>query len=145
MTAIPEVLDALTAIWKTAQPAGLRPNQVYDGPVVEYVGTEGVAVGASAEDVSVEFAQPATDVGGGSGERATVTCLVWAGSGDTVFKPLRDRVDAVIDALEQALSADRSLGDVVSHAWLTSGTVSQLQTGRGALVRAEIRVTVTRL
>jgi hypothetical protein len=145
MTAIPEVLDALTAIWKTAQPAGLRPDQVHDGPVVEYVGTEGVAVGASAEDISVEFALPGADLGGGSGERANVVCLVWAGSGDTICKPLRDRVDAVIDALDQAIADDRSLGGVVSHAWLTSGALSQLQTGRGALVRAEIRVTVTRL
>jgi hypothetical protein len=145
MTAIPEVLDALTAIWRDASPAGLRPDQVHDGPVVEYVGTEGVAVGASAEDLSVEFAQPGADLGGGSGEQATVTCLVWAGSGDTTMKPLRDRVDAVLDALETALAADRTLRGAVSHAWLTSGVLSQLQTGSGALVRAEIRVSVTRL
>lgn len=146
MTAIPEVLDALTAIWRDAQPAGLRPDQVFDGPIAgEEVGTEGVSVGASTEDLSVEFTQPGADIGGGSGERATVTCLVWSGSGDTAMKPLRDRVDAILDALETALAADRSLRGAVSHAWLTSGALSQLQTGRGALVRAEIRVTVTRL
>lgn len=144
MTAIPEVLDRLTAIWQAAQPAGLRPDQVHDGPVTQYVGTEGVAVGASAEDLSVELTQPASDVGGGQGERATVTCMIWSGSGSTTFKPLRDRVDAIQDALEQALATDRTLGGVVSYAELTSGAWSQLQTGNGALVRAEIRVAVTR-
>lgn len=144
MTSIPEVLDALTAIWKTAQPAGLRADQVHDGPVVEYIGTEGVAVGASAEDLSVEFSLPSTDLGGGYGERASITCLAWAGSGDTRMKPLRDRVDAVVDALEQALAADRTLGGVVARAEIASGVLSQQQTGRGALVRAEVRVNVTR-
>jgi len=145
VTAIPEVLDALTAIWRTAQPAGLRPDQVHDGPPAgEYTGTEGVAVGASVQDNGVEFTAPAADIGGGSGEEATVTCMAWAGSGDTKMKPLRDRVDAVLDALEQALAEDRTLRGAVSSAWLTSGALVQQQTGRGALVTAEFRINVTR-
>jgi hypothetical protein len=144
MTAIPEVLDALTAIWRTAQPAGLRTDQVHDGPATEYAGTEGVGVGASIQDNGVEWTEPAADVGGGSAQRITVTCLVWSGSGDTTFKARRDRVDAILDALEQTVAADRSLGGAVSTAWLTSGALVQEQTGRGALVRAEVRLTVTR-
>lgn len=144
MTAIPEVLDALTAIWRTALPAGLRADQVFDGPPAgEYVGTEGVAVGASIQDNAVEFTQPAADVGGGSAERISVTCLAWSGSGDTAMKPRRDRVDEILGALEQTLSVDRTLGGVVSTAWLTSGALVQQQ-NRGALVTAEFRISVTR-
>lgn len=143
MSAVPEVLDALVTAWRNAQDlAGLRPDQVYDGPSVSYVGTEGVAVGASREDNAVEFTYPAAGLGSAA-DRFTITCLAWSGSGDPTMKPRRARVDAILDALEQRLAEDRTLGGVVSQAWITGGSLVQEQ-NRGALVTAEFRVSVTR-
>lgn len=147
MSTIPDVLDALVAKWKTNPPGGLRPDQVFDGPPAGgYVGTEGVAVGADLEDGNVvSFVRPIADLGGGAREQYPVAGVVWCGSGDTTVKPHRDRVAALLDAVEQSLAADLTLGGLVSRVWLTSGAFQQQQTGRGALVSAQFQLEVTRL
>lgn len=138
MTAIPAVLDALVL----AVSAALPGVQVFDGPAADYAGTEGVSVGASTEDVAVEFEFPAAGLVT-SGERDTVTCMVWSGSGGTVFKPHRDRCNELLAAVVAAVDRDPTLGGVVSDSGASGGMFSQQQTGRGALVVAELRVTVT--
>jgi hypothetical protein len=145
VTAIPEVLDALTRIWRTSPvvlSTGIRPDQVIDGPPVSYMFSEGIAVGASREDNSVEFRRNVSSMVD-SNESFSVTCLAWAGSGDTVFKPLRDRCDSFMTAVDTALGADRTLGEVVSTAWLTDGAMTQEQTGQGALVMVEFTIEAT--
>lgn len=147
MSSIPEVLDALASKWKDTPPAGLRQDQVFDGPPAGgYVGTEGVSVGATLDDDDVvAFTRPIADLRGGAREQYTVTCLTWCGSGDTSTKPRRDRVDAILEALEQSLAADLTLGGRVSRVWMTSGAFQQRQTGRGVLVAAQFQLDVTRL
>lgn len=143
MTAIPEVLDALVAVWRNTQDlADLRPDQVYDGPPVTYIGTEGVSVGASRKDDSVEFTYPPSALDS-TGDRFTISCMAWSGSGDVDMKPRRDRVDAILDALERNLAVDRSLGGVVDQAWIVGGSITQEQ-DRGALVIAEFRIQARR-
>lgn len=147
MSMIPEVLDALVALWRDGAPAGLRADQVFDGPPAgEYVGTEGVAVGASVQDNAVEFTARPADLGWQrSAERCTVPCLVWSGSGDTAMKPHRARVDQILEALDQALVDDRTLGGAVSRIQLVSGALVQQQTGTGALVTVEASLQVSLL
>lgn len=147
MSTIPEVLDALAAKWQTDPPAGLRPDQVFDGPPASaYVGTEGVAVGASLDDDDiVAFTRSVADLRGGAREQYPVTCLAWCGSGDTATKPRRDRVVAIVEALEASLATDLTLGGLVSRVWLASGAFQQRQTGRGVLVTAQFQLDVTRL
>lgn len=143
MTAIPEVLDALVTLWRSADNlAGLRPDQVYDGPPITYLGTEGVSVGASRKDDSVEFTLPSAGLGS-TGDRFTISCMAWSGSGDTAMKPRRDRVNEILDGLERYLEQDRSLGGVVDTAWIVGGSFSQEQ-NRGALVVADFRIHATR-
>ena len=145
MTAIPEVLDALTELWRASplvQEAGIRPDQILDGPPVTYLYSEGVAIGASREDNSVEFFSSATGLDT-QDERFNVNCITWAGYGDTTFKPLRDKCDSFLAALDNALATDRSLGGVISNAWLTSGAITQEQTGNGALVMVEFTIQAT--
>jgi hypothetical protein len=138
MTAIPQVLDALVAVLKAALPG----VSVFDGPAAEYAGTEGASVGASTEDVAVEFDLPAAGLVS-TGERDSITCMVWSGSGGTVFKPHRDRCNEMLRAVTQAIEADDTLGGVVSTSGVEGGIFAQQQTGRGVLVVAELRVTTT--
>jgi hypothetical protein len=138
MTAIPQVLDALVAVFRAALPG----VQVFDGPAAEYAGTEGVSVGASTEDVAIEFELPSAGLAS-TGEQDTVTCMVWSGSGGTVFKPHRDRCDEMVRAVVTALDTDPTLGGVVSTSGVSGGMFAQQQTGRGALVVAELRVSLT--
>jgi hypothetical protein len=138
--AVPGVLDALCQVLRTS--SALTGVAVLDGPEAKTASNEGIVVGASREDVAVEFDLPAGGMAS-TGERDTITCLVWSGSGATAFKAHRDRVDQLLTGVETALAADRTLRGLVAAAWISSGTLAQEQTGQGALVTAEIRVEVT--
>jgi hypothetical protein len=142
VTATPDVYDALVASWKLiVVNMGLTEDQILDGPAVDYAGTEGVAVGATATDTTAEFLYPPSDLAGeGDAEQTTVPSLIWSGSGDTTFKPQRDRVKAIFAALRGDLARDRTIRGTVATAWITGGVVDQAQTGRGALVTCEFRI-----
>lgn len=139
MIAFPTACDALVAL--VTPTAGV---DVFDGPPARMPGTAGLAVGATREDITSEWVAPATDLGGGFGEDLTVTCLAWSGSGDVVFKPHRDAVGAVVEAVTAALRADPTVGGTVATAAVTGGTWTQEQTGEGALVTCEFRVYLRR-
>lgn len=147
MSTIPEVLEALVTKWRSSPPAGLRPDQVFDGPPAGgYVGTEGLAIGASIDDDDVvAFTRSISDLRGGAREQYPVGCLIWCGSGDTATKARRDRVVTILETIEQDLAVDLTLGGIVHRVWLTSGALQQRQTGRGALVTAQVQLDVTRL
>lgn len=150
-TAFAEIADALTATFQAAvrslneerNAAGLASVAVYDGPSTSYVGSVGVAVGATREEVAAEWTTRPGDLAGDSRLTLPIVCLIWSGSGSTVFNPHRSTVAAVLAAIDAELAADRSLGGVVSTAWITGGTWAQEQTGSGALVTCEFRVTTT--
>lgn len=141
MLAFPAVCDALTAAFTRALGSG---SQVFDGPPTQYVGLAGVSVGATREDISSEFTAPPAGLDGASGEDIVVSCLAWSGSGSTTFKPHRDVVLGYLAGIEAELAIDRSLAGAVDAAFLTGGTWTQNQTGSGALVTCEFRVTCRR-
>jgi hypothetical protein len=136
--AFPAVCDALVASLGQV----LGADVVFDGPPVRDVSPSGLAIGATREDDTSSFVAGAADLGGGISESLTVTCLAWSGSGDVVFKPARDIVRGIVAAVMGRLAADRTLGGVVSTADLTGGIWTQEQTGEGALVMCEFRITV---
>lgn len=150
-TAFAAIADALVAAFgravtplnDTRTAAGTSPIGVLDGPAVEYVGSAGVAVGATREDVIADWAVRPADLAGDSRLTLPITCLAWSGSGSTAFGPHRTVVAAVLAAIEAELATDRDLGGVVSTAWITGGTWMQEQTGAGALVTCEFRVSTT--
>jgi hypothetical protein len=134
----PVVSDALVAKLTIA----LGTSLVFDGPPSRYVGSTGVAVGATREDMSSEVNFNAADLGGGLNQELSVHVLAWSGSGDTTFKKHRDNVAALIQIVIDTVAGDRSLGGVVSTSDVTSGTWMQEQTGDGALVTCEITIYV---
>jgi hypothetical protein len=150
-TAFAAIADGLVAVFERAvaplSAARVAANSssinVLDGPAVNYVGTAGVAVGATREDVAVDWSTRPGDLAGDSRQTLPITCLAWSGSGSTSFAPHRTTVAAILTAIEAELAADRDLGGVVSTAWITGGTWMQEQTGSGALVTCEFRVTTT--
>lgn len=138
MSALPAVCDYLAAAFA----AQLGPGRVFDGPPTQYIGSSGVALGATREDESVIWDAPTSDMTG-SGEAFTLRCLAWSGSGDVTFKPHRDAVAVFLVAAEEVVAADRTLGGAASTAWITGGTWMQEQTGSGALVTCEFRIDCT--
>jgi len=138
ITSFPAVCDALV----TAMGQVLGTDVVFDGTPVRDVGPSGLAIGTTREDVSSAFSASAADLGGGLSEGLTVTCLAWAGSGDTVFKAARDRVGEIVTATTNRITADPTLGGVVDTADVSGGIWQQEQTGEGALVTCEFRILV---
>lgn len=136
----PAVCDALAA----ALGSTLGTANVYDGPPARFVGTSGIAIGATREDVSSEYTSDPAGLGGGTSEFVTVACLAWSGGGGTVFKPLRDAVRAIVSTTTDRIQADPSLGGVCDTADISGGTWMQEQTGEGALVTCEFRIIVRR-
>ncbi len=113
---------------------------VLDGPATTFLGAEGIAVGASREDVSGDFTLAMEDMGGGDSTRFTLTNLAWCGSGTTTFTTSRLRASMIYDYAAAALAADRTMRGAVSTAWITSGFMHQEQTGQGVLVAIEFRI-----
>jgi hypothetical protein len=120
----------------------LGADLVFDGPPVQNVGSSGLSIGATRGDDTTSFSAQASDLASGISESLTITCLAWSGSGDTVFKPARDRVGDIVTATTTRIAADRTLGGVVDTADVTGGTWQQDQTGEGALVTCEFRIFV---
>lgn len=140
MLAFPALCDALTASFGAA----LGADRAFDGPPARFAGSSGLAIGATREDVSSEFQAPPSGLDGASGEDVTVTCLAWSGDGSTEFKRHRDAVRDILAAAEARLAVDRTLGGAVDTAYLTGGTWLQEQTGEGALVSCEFRISARR-
>lgn len=138
--AFPDVCDALTASLGQA----LGVDAVFDGPPPRLVGLAGLAVGATRQDVSSDFTADPADLGGATTESIVIACLAWSADGRVVFKPHRDAVRAIVVAAEEQLAADRTLGGVVDTCDVTGGTWMQEQTGEGALVTCEFRISVRR-
>jgi hypothetical protein len=134
----PDVCDALT----TALGQTIGSSNVYDGPPAQFIGSSGLAIGATREDVSSEFTSSPAGLGGASDQDLTVTCLAWSGGGGVIFKPHRDTVGGIVAATTNRISTDPSLGGVVDTCEVTGGTWAQEQTGEGALVTCEFRVNV---
>jgi hypothetical protein len=143
--AITDIYDAVTAGFRTIVLDGFTTDQVFDGPQVDYVGTEGVAVGATVDDTRGTFELPRLNLRSAQGESGSFPNLIWSGSGDVTFTERRLRVKAIFGALATWLAANRKLGDLVATSWIEGGEMDQLQTGRGALVTCEFRVAYTRL
>lgn len=139
---IPGLLDGYVAM--LSQWPALEGVQILDGPAVTWVGTSGIAVGASLEEMAGAFHPTAGDVSRNDGTTFTLTSVAWTGAGATAFKASRDRVGVLYDAAVGALSADRTMRGSVSTAWIGSGTFRQIQTGSGVLVVVEFQIEATR-
>lgn len=136
----PAVCDALTSKLGFL----LGTPSVYDGPPARFVGSSGVAIGATREDVSSEYSASPASLDGDTSEGVTVACLAWSGGGGTVFKPHRDIVRAIVDTVSTLIVSDPSLGGVCDTSDITSGVWMQEQTGDGALVSCEFRIVIRR-
>lgn len=140
IVAFPDACDALTASLGQA----LGADNVFDGPPPRLIGLSGLAVGATREDVSSDFTVDPADLSGGTAEGISITCLAWSADGRVVFKPHRDAVRALVVAAETRIAADRTLGGAVDTCDVTGGTWTQEQTGEGALVTCEFRISLRR-
>lgn len=143
---LPDIYDyVVTGFKSVATSAGLTADQIADGPQVEYVGSDGVAVGATVDDTRGTFELPRLNLKSQQGENGLFPNLIWAGSGDVSFTARRTRVKAIFAVIATWVTQNRTLGGLVDTSWVEGGEMDQLQTGRGALVTCEFRVAYTRL
>lgn len=140
MLPIPATIEALVAVARAA----LTDVQVIDGPPVTNIEPDVLCIGFSPEGVSVEGAVTPSALGGDSDEyEQTITCVASSWRGDNDVKVVRDRVCAMVAAFEDAIAADRSLGEVVTEARLGPAVAfDEAQASDGASASVEFSVTV---
>ena len=137
----PALCDGLVAVLKVWP--DLAGVSVLDGPSTEYAGNEGIAVGASREDIAGEFAVNASDMSSDGSGTHSLTSTVWVRTGDTTFSAARTRCGQLYTAAAAGLASDRTLKGAVSTAWVVGGSFDQMQTGSGVLVFVEFRIEAT--
>lgn len=125
---VPAALDALIAMAARALPE----VQVTDGAPVGDVADDVVAIGTTGRpgEVAVEESRTEARLAGRDGEAYDVSCVAssWRGA-ETDFKPVRDALFGMLDALAAEIAVDRTLGGAVAHASMRVVTYFQDQTG----------------
>ena len=150
-SAVPLLLDALVSTFTTAlATASLTagPIVVYDGPTTSRDPQGEFVVVGDNGDVTDDAEASRTEqqwagIGGRSkDETGGITCAVVCWSGDSEFKPLRDRAFVLLGLLETALRANPQLGVLgpPGHAQIETVDLRQVLVG-GAVVRLVITVT----
>ncbi|NUP24013.1 MAG: hypothetical protein HOZ81_49760 [Streptomyces sp.] len=135
---IPSVLDALVSRWT----ALLDGVQVVDG---EPITTEkdAVCVGFTGDggEPGVENSRSLEQLDLiPDREQYDVYCAVQVRRGATDMKKVRDRAYAIIDSLSSDLAADQTLDGVAGMARLTSESLMQEQTEKGAMATVRFSV-----
>lgn len=131
---VPEVIDALVAVCK-----GMFPptTQVIDGAPINNLQAEWVAIGySSLNGDAVTNVQTIGDAALRSGrESYDITSEINAWNGSTDTSTLRARVFELLDIVEAALVADKTLGfPKVQLATLVATSYVTTQTDKGVVV-----------
>lgn len=141
-SSIPAVLDALFQRWSLALPDA----QVTDGQPLDMDGDDVICVGftGTPNEVSVTSTRTREHMSADPDrEQYDVVNMVssWRGR-EPNAKVVRDALYALIDAMNDALVADQTLGGLVMRAQLATANLAQWQTNDGATTVAEVTVHV---
>lgn len=133
---VPEVLDALVALWAaTPELAGV----VRDGPIpVDSADLEVLSVGHDGDDDAAAVTGAVTPEGLGSRpdrEQFTVACAIEVLNGAGDGRAARVRAFDLLAHASEALTGDRTLGGIVMRAHVQEMSFSQPQTESGAVAR----------
>lgn len=133
---------ALVQIWQ----AGLTDVEVVDGPQANsdpanrwlYVGSDGGA--ASESDVAISATQDWHTFPRGKLEVADVTCALGVRAGEPTVAAVRAQAYELFAAADDLLRADKTLGDLVMQARVTSHQFYPAVTTSGAKARVVFTV-----
>lgn len=117
---------------------------VHDGPPARAETADWVAIGfqpGTADSVVIEYDWKALGQSARE-ERYDILCSLMSASGDEAMSTRRGRALAMRDAVAAALSADYTLGGVVRLAAMSTATLLQEQTTKGALAGYTFTVSV---
>lgn len=141
-TRVDDVLTYLVAMATAAQATTLAGVTVQDGPwpaAYTVVDPKSLILGGDFEPVNaaqsaVSATQTPSRMGNNSMEEALfVRCAAVSQSGDTAMGPRRAEAVAIVEALEDLLTADQKLGGLLQAAvTLSVDTLRQVQTRVGA-------------
>jgi len=134
MSAIPGALDSLVSLFDAA-----LSIKVSDGPTIVDFEQDGLAVGWMPEQIAVSSTERDSSLGD-RGESFDVRNFLWARTGDTDVKPVRDRLFGYIDQVNATLRANKRLGGAVTRATLTVNDFGQGQTTDGAWATAMLTI-----
>jgi hypothetical protein len=143
---IAAMTDAYTQMLQVSELGGQisQGTMILDGPSPFDTGAAGIAVGASLEDPSGEFAIEKAAVQGDGRQRFTLRCIAWALSGETVWQKSRNKCTDIVRIAEATLATDRTMMGTVSSAFMVGGSFAQQMSDVGNLVTCEFRIDAVR-
>lgn len=132
-TAIPAAIDALIA--RLAATQELRGVQIIDGPPIEDVQQDVIAIGLSPDTLDISTQATVTDLAGLNDEE-TFEILgftrSWSGDGD--LGPRRAKAFELLDGVQTAIKSDLTLGGVVGRARLSRAVYVPIRAAEGVIV-----------
>lgn len=141
MAVLPEAIDKLVELFEVGFRLEYPNTQVLDGPEIDDIGTDVVAVGLNAEDLAttatVSFAGMEARQ-----ERLDINCLIRSWTGDPDLAERRRVAFAMFDLAREIVRTNHTLGGVVTHAYLAgySYLPSRLPEGAVATIAFSIRI-----
>lgn len=139
-SAIPAAIDGILAALRDAP--GLAGVQIIDGPTTADVPGDVIAIGLAPDDLEINARHTVAGLLTGQQE-FDVMCLARSWSGSTNLKPRRDRAFALVSAVQAALDTDRSLGEAVTQARISSVIYIPAQiASQGALVTVVFHIQI---
>lgn len=139
LTALAERLKVSPAVVALKLP-GQPPVLIQDGPwLASPSDPDVICVGWTPEEGNTVDTTVTHDLGSRQ-ESSDVVCMASSWGGDTDLAARRDRADALLDAVDVELAADRTLGGVVAMAEVTSHVWDQYQTKGGCQVTVQFTI-----
>lgn len=132
-TAIPAAIDALFV--QLAATPELRGVQIIDGPPIEDIQQDVIAIGLSPDSADIMAQATLADLANDQdSEVFEILGLTrsWSGSGD--LRPRRVKAFALLDGVQTALKADPTLGGVVGKARLSRVVYVPYRAAQGVFV-----------
>jgi len=138
ISTVPAVIDALLAAW-----APLQGVQVVDGqPVTSKPDIVCVGFSGEAGEPAIESTRTREQLAAEPDREAYgITCLASSLRGDGNAKAARDRVYEMVQLVTDALAANPRLGGLVMRAMVSTESLTQMQTPKGA--EATVRFVVS--
>lgn len=142
VSTVPDVLDALVALARAALP----DMQVLDGGTVRDIEREAVSIGYTEDDdePAVEDVRDRAQLTSSpEDERYEIKCASWSWLGsETDMSAVRRRAYEFVDAINDALMADQTLGGLVMEARIPTTSLVQNQVNRGATARVDFVIAI---
>lgn len=140
-TCIDTSIQALHGLVTTKFEAEEPDVDVLDGPSIDDIGQDVVAIGISAEDLTSDSSLETAGLGTDR-ETFDLVCLVRSWNGDSALEPRRARAFQIFRSIADLIKLDPRLGNAVARARIVGISYNPARLPEGAVASLTFRVRI---